>query len=315
MRGRLPFVLALVATATAAQPTPSNLDALTASVATSAPAYGYGEPIEVRYTLTNGSDEPAVLVGSPACQAQFVLDGFESQLHTVCTTIEEEIPIPARASRTWVWVLRPQDLGLPVRSGRHTLVGRHPARASFADTTTFEAPRYLGGLVGFSTVPGVTAADLQPLRDSLRAEVVYEYGPGPVSGVSGQWRVSGVQIDSVAAVYLGDARFRFFEPVRHLQYDREFVTGGEAGAGARTALRVRAAPNPSSAGVVLFVDGEGERVSVEVTDRLGRRVAWSPSHASGTALRVDVSEWAAGVYLVRVVGARSAADGRFTVLR
>ena len=302
MRLVLLAVLLVPAGAAGQPPRTSNVEALVASVETGAPAYDYGEIIEVRFTLANPTDSLATLVGSSSCQAQFELDGLRSGEHTICTLDEIEIPIRPHASRTWVWRLDPREIGLPSQSSTHTLVGEfYPKR----DTTTFEAPAYLGGVVYFSTVPGVRSADLQALRDSLHAEVLEEYESlNPQAGINGRWRISGVQVDSAAALYSADSRFRAMEVVRWIQYADIVVTAGEPEPAAVRAGR--AYPNPASTVVTLDLGADGG-TAVKVFDRLGRRVL--EARAAG---RLDVSGLPAGVYVACVAGRPAV---RFTVAR
>lgn len=299
------LVCALLASATVAAqpfpPVPVNTEALVARVETSASAYASGETIEVRFTLSNPTDALAVIAGSESCIVQFVLDDFESVYNTACTLQDVGIPIPPRGARTWVWRLDPRDLGLPTRSGTHRLVGYHSG--ALRDTTTFDSPRNLGGLLAYRTAEGVTAPDLAALRDSLQAEVLFEYPA--FGGIGGEWRIAGVSLDSTAARLAAEARFRSAEALRFVSYDRVFATDGEPAA--PPSARLRAFPNPASEFVTLDLDRDGE---VEVVDALGRTVM--TVQATGRRAHIDTSRLPVGAYAARVAG-RAAV--RFTVAR
>lgn len=322
MRFRILALLAValfVATAPRAQPAQYNVEALSPSVSTGKPAYGYGETIEIRFTLANGSDEPATLVGTDTCQAQFVLDAFESIDNTICTLIDREIPIPARSERTWVWRLDPVELGLPNAPGPHTLVGYYDAGTDgflASDTLTFEAPMYLGGIVGYGLVPGVELEALRPLMDSLQAEPIHTFRDAE-EGHWGIWRILGVHLDSTAARYSADARFRYVEAIREVFFEETFVTSGEAGPVAATGLEAAAYPNPMRAYVLLpAASPHPERVVVEVYDGLGRLVLRVPERVVTAApVRVEVGSLAAGVYVYWMYGGEVERSGRFTVVR
>ena len=224
------------------------------------------------------------------------------------------MPIPARSARTWVWQIDPAELGLPNRPGPHTLVGHYGP--GLADTLTFEAPVYLGGVLDYRTVPGTELEALRPLMDSLRAEPVYTYGDVR-EGYWGRWRTAGVHLDSAVARYSSDPRFAYVEADRTVQVERSFVTSGESGPAAAD-VRTAAYPNPAHEYVLLHVGTAAlERAEIDVYDGLGRLVLRAPEQTvtAATPARVDVSALPAGVYVFRVRGGRVERSGRFTVAR
>lgn len=83
---------------------------------------------------------------------------------------------------------------------------------------------------------------------------------------------------------------------------------GEAPPPSAAAPRLRAYPSPATAFVTI---ASAERGAVDVFDALGRRVAAGEA-APGAPLRLNVSAWPPGVYVVRSDGAQTA---RFVVVR
>ena len=92
-----------------------------------------------------------------------------------------------------------------------------------------------------------------------------------------------------------------------------------AAAPERTGVSVSVRPNPAGATVSVAVTaaepGEGD---VVVVDALGREIARlhsGPLAAGATALPMDTSGWAAGVYVVRASMAGQSATARLVVTR
>ena len=305
----LALLLGLGATDASAQYR-SNTEALTLTVASGAPAYAAGEPIEIRVTVANPTDSLAVIDHVPGCVVFFKVDAFDSGNDTPCALVILPLEFPPYSARAYTWSLDPADYAIPTTDGAHTLIGYGWGGA---DTTSFLAPASTGGRIYFQAVPGVTHESLEPLRDSLGADVLSE-GGSVEQGVYASWRVSGVGVDTTAARYQSDPRFISFEVDRGLPPPDVVFTSGEAGPDVPR-VRLSASPNPTSARVLVEVWGRtSPRLALDVFDALGRRVATAevPGGARAT-VRLDASGWAPGPYTARV--RESGETVRFTVVR
>ncbi|MEM9997900.1 MAG: glycosyl hydrolase 53 family protein, partial [Bacteroidota bacterium] len=79
-------------------------------------------------------------------------------------------------------------------------------------------------------------------------------------------------------------------------------------------LTVVAYPNPTVRTLTIEArDGADRCNHIEVVDRLGRRVAAAESACGGTPLRLDVADWAPGVYAVRLSSGDRHTAALFTV--
>lgn len=286
------------------------------SVRTDRPAYAYGEAIELHVTISNPTEETFRLGGSSTCQAQFRFDGFDSRAHTVCTLDEVEIAFPPGSERTWSWVIRPEVLGLPDTGDRHTVVGYYPG-TELADTTTVEAPRFLGGRLGVGLARNASADEIAPVKDSLDVQVLSSFETE--QGLSEIWQISGVAVDSAVAHYREDARFRYIEVLRSIQYDR--VVGVEE----RPEIRASAAltpayPNPFvDASTFMLEPPRTEHVRVVVYDLLGRMVDVLHdgvlSGGSRHRFSFEAGSLPSGLYVYGVDGASFSASGTVLLAR
>ena len=91
----------------------------TLTVETDKSNYSYGETIEVKVKLSNDSDTSFSIWGSSSCIARISLDTVS--FRTLCTADYTEFPFGPHSSRTWVWELKPDSLGIPVEGGEHLI--------------------------------------------------------------------------------------------------------------------------------------------------------------------------------------------------
>lgn len=279
------------------------------SVTTDKPSYEYGDVIEIRVRIWNPTQEPFELTGSSSCQAQFLFDDFNSVRHTKCTADSIIITFQPGSERTWIWRVDPMELGLPTSTGDHVIVGHYGA---MTDSIIVNAPQFLGGRVGIGLDPGVPADAVDAVRDSLNAQVLDSF-EGP-SGISEVWQVSGVPIDTAAAVFSRDARFRYFETLREIQYHKVVSTDDEIPPAAQTIELSRAYPNPFTTSFTVELKLEStQHIRVVIHDLLGRQVQVVHDGVllEGVLhrIRVDAGSLTAGTYVYRVVGASTSASG------
>ena len=289
------LLLLLLAPAALAQ------DGIVSFAETDQAEYAYGETIELRYTISNGSDEAFTLTGSNHCQAGFAYGSLSYPL--VCDLEFITLDFPPHASRTWVWQLAPNELGVPEATGEQTITAYYgdtsyyilPATASFA------APRYLGGRVVFRLEDGRTLDDVQDVLDALNAVVV------DGGGLYYFIEIEGVTLAEAVATYAPDPRFQFFEAYRELYYAEVYTVDADDSAAPLVAPALTAAsPNPfvTSTSFALTVPAAGP-AKVEVFDLLGRRVAVlhdGPLSAAEHAFTFRAASLPAGLYVVRASG-------------
>ncbi len=276
--------------------------------------YAYGETIELRYTISNESDEAFTLTGSNSCQAGFEYGSLFYPM--VCDLEIVRVDFPPHASRTWVWSLVPSELGVPEVNGEQTITAfwGTPHDTLFPTETTFTAPTYLGGRVIVRLEDGLMLDDVQNVLDSLNAVILS--GGGPRYSIE----IEGITLAEAVATYESDPRFRVFAASRDLSYTNVFVTDADEGAPSLGSPRLTAAaPNPftASTSFALTVPDAGP-VRVEVYDLLGRRVAVlhdGPLSAAEHHFTFTARTLPAGLYVVHATGEGFAETRRVTLTR
>ena len=280
-------------------------------ISTNKDVYGYGESIEVTIVITNNTAEEFVLHGSSTCQAYFIFDEFDSSRHSICTADYVPFVYPPGASRTYIFEIEPNVLGLPLADGEHTIVGQHDP--SLIDSTTVTAPGYTGGRLSVGFASSTSQSDVASLKDSLSAAVIETYASG--NGISEIWEIEGVSIDSAEVWYSGDSRFRYFEAYRIVpthtivSLDDEFVLPNHS---------IGVFPNPctTSCSVSFAPDRSGE-YQIQVTDVIGRLlVAGYSRYYSAHVTQTDLlpsGDLAPGVYFARISSRSAVAVVPFVV--
>lgn len=304
--------LALLIPAAMAQP------GAVASLETDKDEYAYGETIELRYTITNEGDEPFTLnAGSESCAVTFTFGTFAAAGEaTACTQVEVWYRFEPGASRTWSWLLHPNELAVPESTGEHTITayfdGYDPE--SLTAATTFTAPEYLGGRVMLRLAEGVTEEDVQDVADALNAEVIEDWEPTLL------WEIEGTTVADAVATYAPDPRFEEFRLHRELYFNASPTTS--AGRPSETGTPHLSAPRPNpfttSTTFALRVPTPGP-ARVEVFDLLGRRVATLHDGplAGGAEHRFTFAARGlpSGLYVVRATGAGFSQARRVTLSR
>ena len=295
----------------------SVVAAQTWRVTTDKPSYAYGEPIRVTASLNNPGPDTlkfAVSGGAPHCGRQFAFDGF-SQWGIGCVLAFVDFYLPPRTRLDWIYTLAPALTGFPNRDGTHTLrIGlagyRRPGYAPlwYADSASFQAPAYRGGIVRVIYSLRDTLR-VWAVRDSLRARVLSNDAIQADGQGRAQWQIEGEPLAAVVARYAADPRFRSFSADPQLlsrvnPMEVRFVGLADRPTAPEEWL-AEPAPNPFATHTTLtFKPAVSGSVRAEAFDALGRRVAVLfegttpagvplPLTLEGTALRP-------GLYLVRV---------------
>lgn len=321
-RWLLALVLAVPAAA-AAQP------ALRSEASAGQEAYGYGEPITVRYTVRNDGDEGTALWGSSSCPVGLAFGTLVTPGEGGgCTADEAPVPVGAGGSVTWVWVLDPAEVGAPEADGEQTVRayvnGRCGGTAADAGpacrleaTATFTAPRYLGGPLW--VVYATDAADsLAVLKRTYRATVTDS--TTAFGRTSERWVVDGVPLVETAIALNLNGFVDQASPARAVYPTDRLATAVDGPPGAAPPLVTAPAPNPATTTATFTVEvAEAGPVTVDLVDVLGRRVLvlHDGPLAGGAAhrFRLQAGSLPAGSYVVRVAGGGAVETRRVVVAR
>lgn len=286
------------------------------SVTTDKAQYEYGEMIEISVTIANPTNETFHLIGSSTCQAQFRFDSFDSREHTACTADELYIEFPPGSDRTWIWEIKPEEIGLPAQPGMHTIVGYYPNR-ELADTISVEAPHYLGGTLAVGLPQNVSAEEIAPVKDSLNAQVLDSWET--LNGPAERWRISGTTVDSAVARYSEDARFRYVEAVREIQY-HQIVSAEDVPDMISAANLTAAFPNPFEDSSTFGLEvPRTQYVRVAVYDVLGREIEilheGVVSGGTRRSFSLQAGSLANGLYVYRAEGESFSVSGMVLLAR
>ena len=321
---RLVLVVLLAAPPVLAQP------ALVSEASVDQEAYAAGETITVRYTVRNEGDERTALWGALGCSTPLLaFDTLRSPGEgLVCVTMADSLGIAARSSVTWVWRLDPDSLGVPERGGAQTVTVETNGRCGLdfgeaepcplAQTLTFTAPAAESGPLRLSYDPA-DADSVLALKRAYRATVTDS--TARAGRTSERWVVRAVPLSETVAALDANDTVTDVRADRTLVPDDRFATPTGPAPPRPTALAVSApAPNPAGGAASFTVrPARTERVTVEVVDLLGRRVAalHDGPLAGGVAHRFVVAAGVlpAGAYVVRVTGEQTRASRRVVVAR
>jgi hypothetical protein len=267
----LPLAFLLLAPAALAQ------SGIVSAADTDQAEYAYGEAVELRYTISNESDDSVTLVASSgSCQVGFTFGTFSTPGESGgCTLDEVHLDFAPQSTRTWVWQIVPNEHGVPEVSGEQTITtyfdGAFGIEGSFPATATLTAPRYVGGRVILRLAEGVVVEDVQGVADTLNAEVIEEWDHTQTY----LWEIEGTTLDDAIAAYGSDPRFQYMQVYRHIDFSNVLYTDDEDGAAPPSTPALTAAhPNPFAASTSFAVTvPESGPARVEVFDVLGRRVA------------------------------------------
>jgi len=177
------------------------------NVITDKTTYAYGDSIIVTTSIYNNTDTTFSLFGSSSCLTMIKLD--EMTFDIICSADEHEFIFEPGYSWSWKWYLDPYRMGIPNKNGVQKIYGFSKYHL---DSTTFEAPIFYGGqiLVGFNI--NIPVAEIQNIRDSLNAEVLYSHTNEAQGTISERWQILGILIDSVMSKYANDPRLNYLAP-------------------------------------------------------------------------------------------------------
>lgn len=319
---RLVLALALLAPAALAQP------ALTSEASVDKGVYAAGETITLRYTVRNGGDEDTALWNLQCSDPRVTFGTLTSPGEGVFCAgpIDlDSVRVDAQSAVTWVWRLDPDSLGVPERGGEQTIavelrVGCGPSYetaelCTLGDSTSFRAPAAASGplrieydLAGADSVRALRAAYRATVTDSTVRS----------GRASERWLVRAVPLSETVAALDANGVVLDARADRTVFPDAQFATP-TAAPPRPAALAVTApAPNPTGGAASFAVrPARTERVTVDVLDALGRRVArlHDGPLAGGVEHRFVLTAGAlpAGVYVVRVAGEGAQVSRRFVV--
>jgi hypothetical protein len=286
-------------------------------VTTDKATYAHKEPIRLTVAVINRSAEALQFSlpsgGGPAGAArEFSLDG--RAIGFTGPPVLERFQIPPRSRIEWGYVLSP-EAGFLEQGERHLIRVRLDAfnvngtpHVSWTDSTTFEAPPYVGGRfeVGYRSSDSTAAfralTELQARRLTRR---ILEM-PGRAPTFIEMWQVQGTLLDSVVAAAWRFGVFDWVDPARRLSGGMfQTVTGHGLREGAGSETLTAPAPNPFTTATTLVVRiTRPGPMRIALFDALGRQTAVL---FDGTALMgqsVDVKlrgdALPAGTYFVRV---------------
>ncbi|MCL5030561.1 MAG: hypothetical protein M1480_16235 [Bacteroidetes bacterium] len=173
--------------------------------------YSYGDSIEVRVTILNNTDTSFSMWGSSTC---LVMMGFNSvQFQIACTADNTEFVFPPGSSRTWIWELNPSVLGIPDKDGAQII---RAYGGWFKDSIAITAPKYYGGTLEVGIKAGIPAQEIQNLRDSLNATVLYSDTSTFNGIILERWQIKNYSVDSLDTAYAHDYRLAYIEVSRPL---------------------------------------------------------------------------------------------------
>jgi hypothetical protein len=268
-------------------------------------SYAYSDSIQVRVIVSNNTDTSFSIWGNSTCIAAIAFNDVHFQI--TCTLDESEFKFPPHTSRTWLWELKPEVLGIPVKEGEQVIYGFcsglvDSIMTTLVDSIKITAPRYYGGRlsVGFSS--GIL---MQHLRDSLNVTVLNSDTLKALGKIIEDWQVSNYSIDSIVAIYKNDSRFQFIESDRPLSFIDEFVASVKQSTILPDQYRLSPNyPNPFNPSTTInYSLAKAGDVKLTVYNALGSKVATIVNEykpAGNYSVKFNGNNLASGIYLYRL---------------
>jgi hypothetical protein len=282
--------------------------------------YAYGEPIVIRYTLTNNTDSLVTLLASSSCQGILRFDDFVSTENATCTADDLFIYFPPGGSnRTWTWIIDPKTIGLPKQGGTQKIIAQWDFRGRYADSLTVEAPQYRGGILHVEFASDAPADSLNAMRNLLQATVL-ESRSSPFDQITWeQWEIEGITLEDATSRFESASFLRTVFPYRTLSFDS--VVGVEQNATRRSTLTTSYPhPNPfTDRASFTFQPATAGPVWAVLYDLLGRErgVLFDGYLPAGAVqdVTIEAGDLPAGVYVYRVKAGSGLIAGKVVLTR
>jgi len=233
-------------------------------------SYSYGDSIQVSVTFSNNTDS-TITVYESGCM---VIPAFNTiQFQMTCPGVVIEVQYSPGASKTWTWVLIPSKLGIPTQDGKQIIYADYNLFFPI-DSITVTAPKYYGGLLDVAYKLTTPAAEIQKIRDSLKA-VIYRSDTLNITGTVAEfWQIENYSVDSLAEIYSKDSLFTVFEVDRFLGPPTETVTSiKQATGGPKDYALSQNYPNPfNPTTTISYSVPRASFVTIKVYDELGREI-------------------------------------------
>ncbi len=189
--------------------------------------YEYGEEIKITCKVENHTDSTVTFFASNflTCQAEFILNDFDSYEWGTCLPTVEELIFPPYSNIQYSWTIDPYVFGLPEKDGIQTLIGYfQPGWNSFdvshlRDTTTFSAPLFLGGQLIISYA-NKNKIEIDSIKNQYDVEVVKSSFLNDT--YTETWQLIGMQLDDYKTLFENSGLFQYVEYNRTIHYDRIF---------------------------------------------------------------------------------------------
>ena len=260
-------------------------------------SYAYGDSIQVRVTVSNNTDSLFSIWGSSTCIALIAFNDVHFQIN--CTADNSEFKFLPHSSRTWLWKLKPEVLGIPVKDGEQVING---FCSGLVDSIKITAPKYYGGRlsVGLSL-----STPMQHLRDSFNVTVLNSDTLTGIGKIIEDWQVSNYSIDSLVDIYKYDPRFQFFQAERDLYFIDEFVTSVKQSTVLPNQYSLSPNyPNPfNPITTINYSLPKAGNVKLTVYNSIGSKVATLVNEykpAGSYSVHFNASQLASGIYLYRL---------------
>jgi len=190
--------------------------------------YQYGEEIKITCKVENNSESTVTFYASnfQTCQAEFILNDFDSYEWGTCLPTVEELIFPPYSNIQYTWTIDPYVSGLPDKDGIQTLIGYFRSGwdsfdvSHLKDTTTFYAPEFLGGQLMISYA-NENKVQIDSIKNQYDVEVVESSFLNDT--YTETWQLIGMQLDEYKTLFENSGLFRYVEFNRTIVYDNIFT--------------------------------------------------------------------------------------------
>jgi hypothetical protein len=231
--------------------------------------YDYGEEITVTAKLENNTDNTFTINGSATCICTIRMENIQFDLY--CTLDNTDFTFDPGDSRSWIWHLDPEVLFLPGVQGTQIVTAYCDGRVA---THEFYGQKYYGGNVQVGYNIQVPDAIIQVIRDSVNAVVLDSDTLESSERIRQEWKLTNLDIDSVAAIYDEDPRLNYMEVRRWGNYSELIYVGITDGNQLPTNIELyQNYPNPfNPSTTITYRIREHEKVSLTIYDISGKLI-------------------------------------------